>query len=171
MTNRRERRVKLLLVAFVFLGFCGIGLGGYLFYWDITRPRIMGSVSEYKDLESIRGFSRYRNLLPRAARNIEYFAGVRRGYLSTSFEIGETEFLEWTRKQGWSVKPVDELNGVDIYMHKIGGDYPVHILDGYYYKEQVIKKEYIVVGKKRIMGETEVAFDRRLSKAYFWYNL
>ena len=49
---------------------------------------------------------------PAGATDIWYVCHGRSATLSATFALGEAEFLDWAKAQGWSVRPIPENRGM-----------------------------------------------------------
>ena len=64
-----------------------------------------GIVARYEDFERNPRLGKYHGVLPLTATDIEYFAFRDGCQLDVSFKIDEGAFLEWSKANGWDVKP------------------------------------------------------------------
>jgi hypothetical protein len=124
---------------------------------------IRGVAADYGQLAATPVLRERLSYFPQAAKNIEYWCRPHNTGINGSFDIGESDFVEWARAMGWQLRELGpiELPHVQV-THPDGSE---ELLDRpdkcYVYKHQLFK------GSGALRENYELVYDRTRRRAYF----
>jgi hypothetical protein len=125
---------------------------------------VRGVAIDYEELGRTPVMNRRMRYFPQVAKNIEYWCRPYWNGINGSFDIGETDFLDWAYTMGWEPRvltPTDLEPSIRI-MHADGSDeYIQRPKNCFFYKYQSFKKPNV------LCRYFQIVYDRTRGRAYF----
>jgi hypothetical protein len=161
-----SRRFLITTVAVSALAVGGLGVLALAISQQMSthNAEVRGVAADYNQLAATPVIGERIGYFPRHAKNIEYWCRPYWNGINGSFDIGETEYLDWAHTMGWQPRELrpTELGPSIRVMHSDGTDeYVERPKDCYFYKYQTFEKP------AQLSRDFQIVYDRTKQRAYF----